>query len=118
MAEEPSRSFRFANRVVWAMRSMEEMALSTASCSAATCSLELEFRANTTEPRIWLRSELTSLRAASVVPSRFESVCEFWMAWCRERTWARNCSEMTSPDGSSPARLILRPVESRSSDLR
>ena len=52
------------------------------------------------------------------VPIMFEAFWEFSRACWFDAIWARSCSEMTSPEGSSDARLIRRPVERRSSDLR
>jgi hypothetical protein len=67
--------------------------------------------------RMRVSSPLISLSAASVVLIKFEANSLFSTAWRRLPIWARNCSEITSPDGSSLARLIRKPVESLSRDL-
>src|SRR5690554_3562545 len=56
----------------------------------------------------------TSARAPSAVWMTLIPSWAFRIAWFIPRIWARIFSEIASPAASSPARLILRPEESRS----
>ncbi len=107
------------NFVVWAIRSMLLSALSIASCSASIWSASLPplLRAKSTDSRMRTSRFETSPSAASAVPSKLEAFSEFSIAWSIAVTWLRSRSEITSPDGSSEARLIRSPVDRRSSDF-
>ncbi len=115
----PSSIFLVPNWVTSLMRLIDWMTLSSSVWSAASwvTSLAPSLAAWRTSSRALVSRLFTSSSAPSVVCTIETAVSLLSMPCCRPEICARICSEITRPAASSAARLMRRPLDSRSSDL-